>query len=108
MLGYFVLNAVLGIALVELVLRKIKRIKAVEEGRDSLFPAWRRLDVAIMNRMALYPGAVFLLVPKIVLLVASLLIFWVFARLLYICKPAHVQKSPRRRRWFNWVFARVN
>jgi 1-acyl-sn-glycerol-3-phosphate acyltransferase len=73
---FFILNAILGIILIEKVLKNTRRCREVVEERDRMFPAWRRIDAHRMTRCMLYPGAIMLLVPRLIALVVGFTILY--------------------------------
>ena len=64
----------LGIALVEFALSRFKRFMEKDEARDANFPAFRRYDAPYWTRLMFYPGAVTLLIPRILLFLVNLVL----------------------------------
>ena len=62
------LNALLGIAMLEWALYKLRAIRFVNEERDSQYPAFRRLDVQNWKRIKFYPSAMIALFPRLILI----------------------------------------
>merc|ERR1712241_1147571 len=62
----------------------MRRCINVVEERDSQFPSWRRLDVKYWKRSAFYPGAFFLMVPRIFGLIFTFLSKGIGMRLCYV------------------------
>ena len=52
------MQAVLGIFCIEFAFRRLKRMRDVDEDRDSKFPAFRRRDAKNWSRLKLYPLAI--------------------------------------------------
>jgi len=71
-----VINAILGIIGIEYTFIKCASILNVDEKRDSQNEAFRRLDLAYWRRIYLYPGAMTLMLPRIILGISS--IFTIF------------------------------
>jgi len=78
----FILQGCLGIYLVELSLKRMKRAIEVVEERDSLFPSYRRLDVQNWKRSVFYPGAFLFLIPRLLIFLGSLISLRVFIKLI--------------------------
>ena len=51
-----IVHAVVGIIAIEWCFSRVKRMREVDEQRDSRFPAFRRLDAAKWSRLKFYPG----------------------------------------------------
>ena len=68
-----IINALLGILCVEYLFNQCQSFINVDEHRDSKHPAFRRLDLPYWTRSRLYPGAMTLLVPRIII---GFLLFW--------------------------------
>lgn len=60
------LNAVLGVALFERTWKSTERFRNSNKELDQLFPAFRRDDAHRWARWQFYPGAVFLLIPRVI------------------------------------------
>jgi len=63
------IQMVLGIIMIEYALSKMKRIMAIDEKRDSQFPFSRRLDAHKWSRWKFYPGAMFGLPIRFLILI---------------------------------------
>ena len=86
LLYFFAFNAVWGLAMAEYCFYSTKIIRKVNEERDSMFPAWRRLDTRWMKRIYVYPMAA-TLAPLRIEIFLALFFFYFFAALLshYLC-----------------------
>ena len=80
---WFWVFTVLGIVLIEFAMLKTKRVRAVDEIRDSKYPSFRRTDVQKWKRWRLYLAAPFL-VPKILICIATLALLLISAKLVFI------------------------
>ena len=104
-LTLFILQGCLGIALVELSFKVMKRAIEVVEERDSQFPSFRRLDVQHWKRGVFYPGAFFYMVPRFA---STLGTFFSYGIWMYICYigsgiPHNKPLSGFRRTVFEFV-----
>lgn len=63
------IQMVLGILMIEYALSKMKRIMNIDEKRDSQFPYSRRLDAHKWSRWKFYPGAMFGLPIRFLILI---------------------------------------
>ena len=73
------IQAVLGIIMIEYALSKMKRIMNIDEKRDSQFPYSRRLDAHKWSRWKFYPGAMFSLPIRFLLLIIQGIFLLIFA-----------------------------
>ena len=78
------MNAVIGLIWLEMTFYRTKRFRTVPKDLDSQFPAWRRTDVASWHRLAMYPGAMTLLLPRFLYAMITVLLVAVFCRLFLI------------------------
>ena len=67
-----IVNAVLGIALLEFCFHKTRKLFDGNEERDKKYPAFRRHDLQYWKRWRLYPLAATLLIPRIIGIALSL------------------------------------
>ena len=68
---WFLISTILGVLLIEFAMMKTKRVRKVDEARDSKYPSFRRTDTHLWKRWRLYLAAP-ILIPKIVICVISL------------------------------------
>ena len=80
---WFLVFTILGILLIEFAMLKTKRVRAVDEARDSKYPSFRRTDVKLWKRWRLYLFAPILL-PKILICFATLALLLISAKLVFI------------------------
>ena len=73
------------------------RQRTVDEARDSQFPGFRRVDVHLWSRAKFYPGAVFVLVPRMFAAFIGLALSYVTQGLLYFGVSKEVPLSGVRR-----------
>ena len=81
---YLIVQAVLGIILVEFALSRFKRFMEQDEARDANFPAFRRYDAPHWNRLMFYPGAITILIPRILLFLVNLFLIVILINLALI------------------------
>lgn len=62
------MQALIGVICIEYSFYRTKRFRSKDEQRDSRFPAYRRFDSQKWSRWKFYPGAMFLLPTRVVLL----------------------------------------
>ena len=78
-------NAVCGIAMLE---HKLNQVRRHFDGRyDALnerFPGFKRIDAQKWSRWKLYPGAMTILLPRIIFMVFCVLVTWAGVSLLQI------------------------
>ena len=71
---YFLCSSVIGILMVEYVFYKTRRIRKVVESRDGKFPGLRRLDLGNWSRCKMYPLAMLIVPPKLILFTICLIL----------------------------------
>ena len=95
-------NALFGLIIFEWAFSKTKRHRNVDEQRDSLFPAWRRLDVNSFKRWKMYPIALTFMPLKLVLVVVGTLLVYLWGQLVYCCRsPNKYRNGSCSRKAFN-------
>jgi hypothetical protein len=65
----FIIQAVIGICAVEFAFGKLNRFRDGNEARDTKFPAYRRLDAKNWNKCKFYPGAMFSMPARLIILI---------------------------------------
>jgi hypothetical protein len=65
---YLAVQAVIGIIAIEFAFKKCERFMQPDEERDAQVPHFRRLDAKNWTRWKFYPGAMFLMPTRLVLL----------------------------------------
>jgi len=78
------MNAVLGLVWLEWTFYRTKRFRTVPKDLDHQFPAWRRTDVESWSRIMMYPGAMTVLIPRMLYGLFTCMIIAVFCRLFLI------------------------
>lgn len=68
LLIYFGVQAIIGIISIEYAWARTKRFREVDEQRDAMFPQFRRTDAKNWARWKFYPGAMFLMPTRLILL----------------------------------------
>ena len=84
-------NAILGFVWIEWGMHKSARFRTVSPELDAKFPAWRRLDAQSWSRFKMYPGAMTLLIPRLLLGVSIIIFIAIFCRIVLVC---HDMKRP--------------
>ena len=79
----FVVQAVIGILLVEYSFKSSKRALSAPEEFWNEFPSYRRLDLHKWARWKFYPGAVTVLVPKTILIFTILFTLGIVSKIMY-------------------------
>ena len=74
LVGLFILQGFLGVALFEWAWKTAERVRKGEEKMMQEFPYFRRLDVHLWSRWKFYPGCFIMLVPRTLWLFG-----WLFA-----------------------------
>ena len=87
-----VLNALLGILLIEYCWAMTKPIRDIDEARDSKYPAFRRYDAVKWSRWKFYPGAVTLMLPRLFFISFNLFLAWIFT--LIITLGSDMEQHP--------------
>ena len=73
-------NAIFGILLFEFAWYKMRPVREVNETRDSKYPAFRRYDGPKWNKWRFYPGAMTMMIPRLLLLFSSLILVFIWTR----------------------------
>lgn len=84
-------HAIIGILLVEYAFSRLKRIADGNHARDSDFPAFRRRDYKNLSRWRYYPGAMFTLIFRVILIIITCCIVISVAYLMRCC---HDKRKP--------------
>ena len=94
-----ILNAIIGLMCFEYAWFKFRRFRNPNRDLDALYPAYARTDVQNWQKWRFYPGAIFLLVPRLLLAVIFCLNLFCWLKLFMI---GHEEGTPLTgvRRWF--------
>ena len=85
-----VLNAVVGISMLEITWKNVVRFRnPPSKELNDLFPAFRRNDSIYWKKWKLYPGAMFLMVPRFLLLLVILGLAVFFVKIFLICHDSN-------------------
>ena len=84
-------NAVIGLLWFEYAWAKLARYRDPIKELDELLPAYRRDDALKWSKLWLYPGAVTVLMPRMILMVVSFLLCVMFLRIALVC---HDHRQP--------------
>ncbi len=79
-----VLNALIGLLIFEWSWAQCKPIININETRDSRYPAFRRYDASKWRRWKFYPGALTLLLPRLMMAFSNLVVCWIFTHIVTI------------------------
>jgi len=79
-------NAVCGIHLLETSLKRLDRIRKIDEARDAKFPQWRRNDAKFWTRPYLYLGASTIMIPRIIFFTLVFVGTMIISRIIFIGK----------------------
>ena len=86
------INAILGITLLELTWKSVKLFRnPPSKELNDLFPAMRRNDAPNWKKWKLYPGAMFLLIPRFIFIIVLLILLWLFVKI-FLC--GHDKSKP--------------
>jgi hypothetical protein len=81
-----ILNAFVGIVMLELTWKSLTRFRNPPSAElNDLFPAFRRNDATQWSKWKLYPGAIFLMVPRFLVLIVVLMFAVFFVKIFLIC-----------------------
>ena len=81
-----VLNAIFGLYLLDKAWKSTIRFRCPpSQELEDLFPAFRRKDALKWKKWKLYPGAMFLLVPRFLLLIVLFVLEVFFIKLFMLC-----------------------
>lgn len=86
----------LGILLQEYALFKTRKIRAIDEARDSKYPSFRRTDTHLWKRWRLYLAAP-ILIPKMLLSILALAILLIGAQI--VVSTAGLKKGEILQGW---------
>ena len=86
-----VINAVLGVFLLEWSWKKFHRHRNPNKELNEMYPAFRRNDAEKWQKWKLYPGAMTVLLPRIIILTLSLSSITIIS---YILLRGHDTKKP--------------
>ncbi len=90
-------NALIGIVLFEWAMCKTKIVRRIDEERDKLFPAWRRLDVKKWSRWKMYPTAMTIMPIRIFWFLVSAVLLFVCIKILLCGADLKSERSYRRK-----------
>ena len=81
-----VFNAIIGICMLEGAWKNTIRFRCPpSQELEDLFPAFRRTDALKWPKWKLYPGAMLLLVPRMLSIVITLLLLTFFLKITLVC-----------------------
>ena len=101
------INGVIGVFLFEMAWLHTRRFRNPNLDLDEIYPAFRRLEARRWNKFKFYPGAVFLFVPRFILMVTFLMIGYGVMGLLMIGhndpdKPIIGIRNKCLKFWYNF------
>lgn len=100
-----VLNALIGITMLELTWKSVVRFRNPPSAElNDLFPAFRRNDSQQWRKWKLYPGAMFVMVPRFLILVFVLTFTVLFVNIFLICHDSRKPLTGCRKFLVNGTF----
>lgn len=72
-----VANAIIGLILFEIAWKMTAKLRIADEERDKNYPSRRRLDIGKPQKWRFYPGALTILLPRILLVLANMTLTWI-------------------------------
>ncbi len=75
-----VVNALLGLVLLEWAWSCTAKLRVVDEARDSQYPSRRRQDLGKVSKLILYPCDVTILVPRFLAFIAIVIGSYIFCK----------------------------
>jgi hypothetical protein len=94
-------NATIGIIALEYAWSLIPRYLVANEARDSMFPAFRRLDSHKWRKWMFYPGAVTLFPIRTMISLGTLVLLVIFLRIIMIGHKWGKEPFTGLRLWLN-------
>ena len=70
---YMIVQAIIGIMIFESIYRTLAKFQEVNEKRDGKFPQYRRHDAKYWSRWRFYPGAMFIMPTRLIIMISSIL-----------------------------------
>jgi hypothetical protein len=92
LLYYMIFQAVFGIVAFEWAYNKVYRFRQIDAEREEYFKAIKRQDAPYWARWKFYPGAMFTMLTRIVLLATGLIVLFVSIQL--FCIGHNFDKGP--------------
>ena len=81
---FFSIYCTIGVICLEWAWIQIKPLREVNEERDKAFPAYRRFDAPLWKKWKFYPGALFLLTVRLVLIIFLWFLCYLILRIVSI------------------------
>lgn len=98
-----VVNALTGIVLLEMAWKNTERFRNPVKELDDLFPAFRRNDAKNWKKWMHYPGAMTIIVPRVIVFIVGLLSTTIIIWCLMLCSDHRKPKSCLRKYLINLV-----
>jgi len=98
---YLSVQAVVGIIAIEYAFARTKRFREVDEGRDGQYPHFRRHDAKHWKRWKFYPGAMFLMPTRLLLLTIDGFFLTTFVSIFTI--GHNFKKGPMKSGCRKWI-----
>ena len=91
------MNAICGLLILEISWYKFRRFRNPNKDLDAIYPAYRRDDAVKWQKWTLYPGAVTIMIPRIIFMLFTCvgLLFWL--NILMLGQPKGVPLSGCRK-----------
>lgn len=103
LLIYFGVQAIIGVIAIEFAWARTKRFRQVDERRDAMFPQFRRNDAVHWARWKFYPGAMFLMPTRLILLVLDGIFLTAIVKILSV--GHNFKKEPMKSGFRKWMIA---
>ena len=87
----FIFSAIVGLLLFEWAWYRLRRFRNPNKDLDALYPAYQRSDALEWRKWKLYPGAVTLLIPRLIITVLAVVSLYIW---LTICLWGHPKGEP--------------
>lgn len=94
-------QAFIGILGLEFAWSRTKRMRSIDEARDSQFPAFRRTDVTKWARWKFYPGAMLVMPARLILIFINITFLTLFVSLFSI--GHNYKKGPMNNGCRKWM-----
>ena len=69
-----IVQAIIGLICFEYAYHSLRRFRNPNTDLDEIYPCYRRRDAKNWNKFKFYPGALFLLVPRFLIMIVILFI----------------------------------
>ena len=77
---FLIVNALIGLLLFEYAWAKVRKVREINEERDSLYPAFRRYDAKKWSKWRFYIGAVTFMPIRLILSIVPLIFCYLLVK----------------------------